>query len=61
MLFGSLSPLCSCGVVPVIAALLATGVPLAPVMAFLIASPIMDPVMFILTAAGLAWQAVHAL
>ncbi len=52
-LFGALSPFCSCGVVPVIAALLAAGVPIAPVMAFLIASPIMDPEMFILTAAVL--------
>lgn len=33
-LMGALSPFCSCGVIPVIAALLATGVPLAPVMAF---------------------------
>lgn len=52
-LFGALSPFCSCGVVPVIAALLGAGVPIAPVMAFLIASPIMDPEMFILTAAVL--------
>ena len=50
-LFGALSPFCSCGVVPIIAALLTAGVPLAPVMAFLISSPIMDPEMFILTAA----------
>ena len=52
-LFGALSPFCSCGVVPIVAALLAAGVPLAPVMAFWIASPIMDPEMFILTAAML--------
>ena len=32
--FGSLAPLCSCGVIPLIAALLAAGVPLGPVMAF---------------------------
>ena len=42
-LMGALSPFCSCGVIPVIAALLATGVPLAPVMAFWLASPLMDP------------------
>jgi uncharacterized membrane protein YraQ (UPF0718 family) len=40
-------------VVPIIAGMLASGVPLAPVMAFCIASPIMDPEMFILTAAGI--------
>ncbi|MBT6430455.1 MAG: permease, partial [Rhodospirillaceae bacterium] len=37
-LFGALSPFCSCGVIPLIAALLAMGVPLAPVMAFWLAS-----------------------
>lgn len=52
--FGALSPFCSCGVVPLVASLLAAGVPLAPVMAFCLASPIMDPEMFILTAAGIS-------
>ena len=52
-LAGALSPFCSCGVIPLIAAMLAAGVPLAPVMAFCISSPIMDPEMFVLTAAGI--------
>lgn len=52
-LVGALSPFCSCGVIPLIAAMLMAGVPLAPVMAFWIASPIMDPEMFVLTAAGI--------
>ena len=47
--FGGLSPFCSCGVIPIIAALLSMGVPLAPVMAFWLASPLMDPSMFLLT------------
>ena len=47
-LFGALSPFCSCGVVPIIAGLLMAGVPLAPVMAFCFASPLMDPSMFLL-------------
>ena len=50
-LFGALSPLCSVSVIPVVAGLLAAGVPLAPVMAFWIGSPLMDPEMFVLTAA----------
>lgn len=50
---GAISPFCSCGVIPLIAAMLGAGVPLAPVMAFWIASPIMDPEMFILTSAGI--------
>ncbi len=51
--FGSLSPFCSCGVIPIVAGLLGAGVPLAPVMAFWISSPLMDPEMFILSAATL--------
>ena len=48
-LFGAVSPFCSCGVIPVIAALLAMGVPVPAVMAFWLSSPIMDPSMFVLT------------
>ncbi len=54
--FGALSPFCSCGVIPVIAALLAMGVPLPAVMAFWLASPIMDPEMYFLTAGPLGFQ-----
>ena len=50
-LFGAMSPFCSCGVVPVVAALLAAGVPLAPVMAFWISSPLMSPEKYILASA----------
>lgn len=50
---GALSPFCSCGVIPIVAALLAMGVPLAPVMAFWLASPLMDPAMFFVTAGTL--------
>ena len=55
-LMGALSPFCSCGVIPVIAALLAMGVPLAPVMAFWLASPLMDPSMFFVTAGTLGFE-----
>ena len=48
-LAGGLSPFFSCGVIPLIAALLAMGVPLSAVMAFWLASPVMDPSMFVLT------------
>ena len=51
--FGALSPFCSCGVIPLVAALLVAGVPLPAVMAFWVASPIMSPSMFVVTAAGL--------
>jgi Predicted permeases len=44
-LLGGLSPFCSCQVIPFIAALLAVGAPLSAVMAFWLASPLMDPAM----------------
>ncbi len=50
---GGLAPFCSCEVIPFVAALLAMGVPLAAVMAFWLASPIMDPPMFIITSSAL--------
>ena len=53
---GALSPFCSCGVIPVIAAFLMAGVPLAPVMAFWISSPIVDPEMFALVWGGLGLE-----
>jgi uncharacterized membrane protein YraQ (UPF0718 family) len=52
-LIGALSPFCSCGVVPLVAALLVVGVPLPAVMAFWVSSPLMDPEQFILMAATL--------
>ena len=53
---GAFSPFCSCGVIPVVASLLVGGVPLAPVMAFWIASPSMDPEIFFLSVASLGWK-----
>lgn len=52
-LVGGLSPFCSCQVIPFVAALLAAGAPLSAVMAFWLASPLMDPAMFAITAGGL--------
>ncbi len=48
-LVGAFSPFCSCGVIPLIAAMLSMGVPLPAVMAFWLSSPLMDPSMFMLT------------
>jgi len=55
-LAGGLSPFCSCEVIPFIAAMLALGVPLAAVMAFWLASPLMDPAMFAITASALGLE-----
>jgi uncharacterized membrane protein YraQ (UPF0718 family) len=58
-LTGLISPLCSCGILPVAASLMAAGVPTAPVMALLITSPVMSPDAFLLTwgvlGASMAW------
>ncbi|MBT3189504.1 MAG: hypothetical protein HN736_09550 [Anaerolineae bacterium] len=53
---GAFSPFCSCGVIPVVAAMLIGGVPLAPVMSFWLASPSMDPEIFFLSASMLGWD-----
>jgi hypothetical protein len=53
---GAFSPFCSCGVIPVITSLLIGGVPLAPVMSFWIASPSMDPEIFLLSTASIGWE-----
>jgi len=55
-ILGGLSPFCSCGVIPLIAALLVMGVPLAGVMAFWLASPVIDPAMFALTSGVLGLE-----
>lgn len=55
-LFGAFSPFCSCGVIPLIAALLSMGVPVSAVMAFWLSSPLMDPSMFFLTWGTLGLQ-----
>ena len=55
-LLGGLSPFCSCEVIPFIAALLAVGAPLGAVMAFWLASPLMDPAMFAITSGTLGFD-----
>ncbi|SFR32940.1 permease [Litoreibacter janthinus] len=53
---GGLAPFCSCEVIPFIAALLVAGVPLSAVMAFWLASPLMDPAMFLITSGTLGFD-----
>jgi uncharacterized protein len=52
-LVGGLAPFCSCEVIPFVAAMLAVGAPLSAAMAFWLASPLMDPAMFFITAGTL--------
>lgn len=55
-LVGGLAPFCSCEVIPFIAGLLALGTPLAPIMAFWLSSPLIDPPTLMITAAALGWK-----
>lgn len=55
-LVGGLAPFCSCQVIPFIAGLLALGAPLSAVMAFWLASPLVDPGNTLITAAALGWN-----
>jgi len=54
--FGGLAPFCSCEVIPFIAGLLALGAPLSAVMAFWLASPLIDPPTLLITAGALGWD-----
>ena len=53
---GGLAPFCSCEVIPLIAGLLAVGVPLSAIMAFWLSSPLIDPSSMLITAAALGWD-----
>ncbi len=55
-LFGGLAPFCSCEVIPFVAGLLAVGAPLSAVMAFWLASPLIDPPTLFITAGALGWE-----
>ncbi|KUJ81142.1 permease [Ruegeria profundi] len=52
-IIGAITPVCGVTVLPLMAGLLAAGVPLAPIMAFWLSSPITDPAMLATTAATL--------
>ncbi|MEO0751614.1 MAG: permease [Pseudomonadota bacterium] len=52
-LIGAITPVCGVTVLPLMTGLLAAGVPLAPIMAFWLSSPITDPAMLATTAATL--------
>lgn len=54
-LIGTVTPVCGIASVPLVAALLRQGVPMAAAMAFWLSSPITDPGMLILTAGILGW------
>ena len=56
VLFGAVTPFCACSTVPITLGLLQAGVPFGTVMSFVIASPLMDPLVFILLGTFLGWK-----
>lgn len=56
MAFGAMTPFCSCSTVPILAGLLNSKVPFGPAMSFLIASPLMNPLMIFMLWALLGWK-----
>lgn len=53
---GALTPFCSCSTIPILAGLLSSGAPFGPSMSFLIASPLLNPVIIILLWTLLGWK-----
>lgn len=52
---GAVIPICSCGIVPVLAGMVQAGIPLAPTMAFLVAAPMLNVPAIFMTAGVLGW------
>ena len=55
-IIGMFSPLCACGVLPIAVSLMMTGMPLAPAMSLVVASPLMSIDAFMITAKMLSWD-----
>ncbi|KEI47019.1 permease [Staphylococcus epidermidis UC7032] len=56
MIFGAITPFCSCSTIPILAGLLNSKVPFGPAMSFLISSPLMNPLMIFMLWALLGWK-----
>ena len=53
---GAVIPICSCGIVPVLAGMVEAGIPLGPTMAFLIGAPMLNIPAVFMTAGILGWK-----
>ncbi|HDC5342868.1 TPA: permease [Staphylococcus aureus] len=56
MVFGAMTPFCSCSTIPILAGLLNSKVPFGPAMSFLISSPLMNPLIVFMLWALLGWK-----
>ena len=54
--FGALTPFCSCSTIPMLLGMLNAGVPFASAMAFLFASPLLNPVIISLFVILMGWK-----
>ena len=54
--FGAITPFCSCSTVPILAGLLNAKVPFGPSISFLIASPLMNPIVVVMLWVLLGWK-----
>jgi uncharacterized membrane protein YraQ (UPF0718 family) len=55
-LAGAVIPICSCGIVPVLAGMVEAGIPLGPTMAFLISAPMLNVPAVFITGGILGWK-----
>lgn len=53
---GMVSPLCACGILPIVVSLAMVGTPIAPIIALLVTSPTMSPDALLLTWKGLGME-----
>ena len=56
VLFGAVTPFCACSTVPITLGLLQAGVSFGTIMSFVIASPLMDPLVFIMLGTLMGWD-----
>lgn len=56
VIFGAVTPFCACSTVPMTLGLLEAGVSFGTVMTFVIASPLIDPLVFILLGTFMGWR-----
>lgn len=57
-LMGMVFPVCECGVVPLTRRLFHKGLPLSAGVAFLLAAPVLNPIVILSTAAAFGWKAM---
>lgn len=53
---GMFSPLCACGVLPIVVSLMMSGMPIAPAMSLVVSSPLMSIDAFFITGRLLGWE-----